>query len=369
MGFEDDLINDAWVRRLAHPLRCDAANPGAFDLMLNYLGSQCWSNMERAFRSENTLTTVLLNRLNADPQNRPLQRMTQLSVRMDSGSELGNAFPTMYWLRHRAAPEPYFVIDDALVDMLEETDIADDVPVSMLTLPFPRFYLELGRERRCGAVLPNLTSGNHILEGAYFERGDHPVHGEVLNVMLTGSPIGKENSMDDATFLVYFKLRDKDKTIRDLMYEAHRAAVNATSSVSGIQSTPTEFIDPTLDCIMLLTKALLYIALPEARRQVRRDRTDWQKSLAAIKSTAKKAKAERRGRALVDHILIDAGPGGFKRAPQSDGTRTVKAHWRRGFLRCQRVGPQLSQQRMVLIRPTLVNSGSGDAPPREYKVV
>lgn len=52
------------------------------------------------------------------------------------------------------------------------------------------------------------------------------------------------------------------------------------------------------------------------------------------------------------------------RDSESDPTRTVRAHWRRGHLRDQRYGPNLGFVKRIFVQPVFVN-GDGDYIPRE----
>jgi hypothetical protein len=357
---------DPAVMRLAHPLRCAADTSGAVDIMKEFLGPKVLANMSKAF-AQDKLTSEIVGDLFDIPDNRPLKTLLNVSNQMEGGTEVGNSYPTLLFLRHAMHPQPYFVIDDNLVEMLENTDIAEDVPVSSINLPYSRFYVEFGKERKSSLRVHNELSGAHCVEGAYLERGRNAIFGEGVFVLLTGSPLGKTSAMDDATHSLFLSLEDPSQSVRDALELSFRMG-REVSLKNGLRITPSTYLDQTFESILFLVKALLYIGLPEARKQVNKDRSEWLKSTAALKSTAKKAKAEKRGRGLVDHILVSAplpAPGSL---PQAEGQRSVKTHWRRGHYRMHAHGPQFSLRKLLFIQPILVRSDAGEASVPQYKV-
>lgn len=293
--------------------------------------------------------------------------MLQIANRMAGGTEVGNSYSTLLFLRHALHPQPYFVIEDKLVAMLEETDIAEDVSTGMLQVPFPRFFLEFGKERKTSLRLSNTLSGQHILEGAYVERGRNSSGIEGIFVLLTGSPLGKEHAMDDATHSFFLPLDKPDVSVRDALRDSFERG-RKFSLEHNLRLTPDDSFEQAVENVLFLLKILLYIGLPEARREVHKEKTNWTKATSSLQSKAKKAKAEKRGRSLVDHIRIYAPAPRLQPESGTGDGRTVKTHWRRRHFREQAYGPQRSQRKVVLIDWTLVNADLGVANVPNYKV-
>lgn len=132
---------------------------------------------------------------------------------------------------------------------------------------------------------------------------------------------------------------------------------------TGLRESPAAFVDATFACLQYLAKALLYIGLPEARRALHPQRSAFLKQHAQRKSSAKRAKAERRAQLLVDHILVSAPPAPAAAAAPESTWRKVRPHWRRGHYRMQPHGPQRQQRRLLWIRPTLVHPEHDVEPP------
>lgn len=340
--------------------------------MRELLGPRTWTALSHALRTSSQHTGALVDELVNQAEHPRLAQFIELSSRMGAGTELGNAYAGLLALRQMLAPQPYFVLDDALVAMLEHTDLAEDIPLSMLALPFPRFYVEFGRTRSIALRLPNVVTGEHILEGAYVEAGTNPEFGDGLYVMLTGSPLGKSGPLDDATQGVYLAEQRREMPLREALAWSFRKSAELVAG-SPFRASPMALMQPSLECLVFLAKAILYIGLAEARRTNRPERSNWERAHAALKSTAKRAKAARRAAGLVDHILVSAPPAPSSEdgAPGAGAGRTVAAHWRRGHYRMQAHGPRMGLRKLILLRPVLVNAGQAgtvQVPVRDYAV-
>lgn len=357
---------DPAVMRLSHPLRCASENSEAVQRMKDFLGPKVWGNLAAGFDSDR-LAGDVASELCRHPENRRLRDMLQIANRMAGGTEVGNSYSTLLFLRHAMHPQPYFVIDDKLVSMLEETDISDEVSTGVLQVPYPRFFVEFGKERKTSLRLSNTLSGLHILEGAYIERGRNSDGVEGLFVLLTGSPIGKEHAMDDATHSFFLALDRPEMPIRAALRESFEKG-RKLSLEHNLRMTPEDSFEEGVANMLFLLKVLLYIGMPDVRREVHKEKTEWTKATSSLQSTAKKAKAERRGRALVDHIRIYAPPPRPTSENGPGDARTVKTHWRRAHFREQAYGPQWSQRKVILVPVTLVNADLGVANVPTYKV-
>lgn len=368
-AYEAEVPADPQLMALPHPIRVPAAQPAYVQVMSKMLKPAAWSTLSGLFRNNSLMTSDILGKVIDQPGFEPLRRLVQLSARLPGGSEVGNLYGNMLCVRQAVAPQPYFRIDDTLCELLVNTDLDDDIPLDVLKAPYPRFYVEFGQSRKLPLHLPNHLSGEHILEGAYVEVGTREEVGRGLYVLLTASPLGKRNALDDATHAVFLPL-EKHMSLQQAIHWSFDKG-NENAREHGLITPPVDTLAPALECLNFLAKTLLYIGLPEARRSVHPDRTQWQKSHSALKSTAKRSKAERKGRQLVDYILISAPTSQQEEPRGMDDTRKgPKPHWRRGHYRMQAHGPQHSLRKLTFISPLLVNASDGStvetAP--EYRV-
>ncbi len=361
-------VTDHAVLSLPHPARV-AAYLGHFPEMLRKLIGPEWAAVQRELQDDSLALPEVVRRLMHENDLPNFAGILRYTVGMPGGTEEGGPIGMLAYLRQEVRPAPHFLIADELVSLLEHTDIAQDLPLSMMNIPFKRFYLELGRARKCSATIPNILSGDHIFEGAYVERGHH-AEGEMLYIVLTGSPLGKADAGDDATLSMALPLVNPERPIYEVLMTAYQRARN-DAMPTGQQVSPQAWTDDAFAAVMLLAKALLYIGLPGTRREMHPEKTEAEKTLAGLKSTAKRNKAQRRLSRAYDYILIGPQPEHNRSAQGLARDVNVSAHWRRGHYRLQAHGPQHALRKLLFIEATLVGANTGmpvDAVP-VYKVV
>ena len=362
---------------LAHPVRVAAANPKLLPDLKTMLKAE-WPRIDREFADPQLALPEVIRRLSEPGVAPMLTNFMEMTTGMPGGTEGGASLGVMAFLRQHEHPAPHFVLDDELVHMLEQTDIAQDVPMSLFNLPYPRLYVELGRRRDIETTIANEMSGDHVLEGAYIEQGHHLVEGELIYLVMTGSPLGKQGPEDDATMSVALPLvapgAAGDRPIAEVIRTAQERAM-ADARMAGLRIQPPAWMEQTIRAILLLVKALLYIGLPGTRREMHPERTELLKAAAGLKSPAKKQKASRRAERAYDYIRISAQPEHQANATLPDtgneSGRSVKTHWRRGHYRLQAHGVQMSLRKLVFIQPVLVaaHGAAASVPqPTRYEV-
>lgn len=343
---------------LAHPYRIQkftAEFPKQYRMLL---GEKEWAPLEAAFHSDDFILANITLLCREKGMHRT-EGLIGIAAWTPGSTEVGGAMPMLAGLRHLVAPYRIFRVDDDLVDLLNLTDVAEDIPVSMLKMPFQRCYVELGTKRETGFFVRNEESGMHALEGAYLEVGEHPLRGRGLYVMFTGSPLGKSNVLDDATSSIFLSLKDPERLIQDELRDALNEATTAALE-AGLRAPLRD--DGAEQNIQLICKALLYIGMPDIRKTVSLKRTELKAQVERLKSPGKRAKAERQLQRVSDEIWIHAPAGQLTpaQAAVSSGAG-VTPHWRRGHYRNQRYGAQLAFTKLVFIAPVLVNGSGADA--------
>ncbi len=353
---------------LPHPLRAQAYLDPFVDFIEKGVGAAEWSVIRRAFESDQFVLSNL-------PQLIDEQRLwrfkgfVETAAHAPGSTELGGAMATLVGVRHLVSPYRLFRVEDRLVELLAHTDMDADIPVSFLQLPFPRCYIELGQRRDIEAWVPNDVSGLHVLEGAYFEQGVHPARGRGLYVLLTGSPLGKRDCMDDATHAVFLSIEDPDLPLSQALENAFATALEQ-SQLGGYTLPTREYLTQSLHNLQWLVKALLYIGLPDARTSLHMDRTEALKQLAGLKSPGKRAKALRRLSKVSDVIYVHApAMQGAPSGGTSEDAATRASHWRRGHYRRQAHGPAMSLRKLIFVAPMWVGEGADHAAPvKSYSV-
>lgn len=346
---------------LAHPLRSQRFLQPLLSELEQGLGSREFSVVKAAFCRDDFTLSNLPQLIDQERLTR-FGQMFELAAHSPGSTELGGAMATMVGIRHVVSPYRLFRLEDDLVALLGVTDIDEDLPISFLRLPFPRCYVELGQRRDITASVPNDVSGDHVLEGAYFEQGVHPQRGPGLYVLATGSPLGKRDCMDDATHAVFLSTCDPEMPLSAALNAAFDAAIEQSSS-GGYRPPSKESFSQALANLQWLVKALLYISLPEARKTAHLDRSDLQTQLGLARSNAKRAKLQRRMARACDLVVVHApaprlepptGPTGLEA-----GSRA--AHWRRGHYRRQAFGAHHAQRKLIFVAPVWVGSAANAA--------
>jgi hypothetical protein len=347
----------------------EALNGGLLAVFEETLESE-WGLIKAALVDESIVLPEVIRQL-ADVQQLP--RFKDIILNSLPGpecTEQGGPMGLLAYLRSALRPTPHFLIDDNLLEVLEHTEIQEDIPVAMFKVPYKRFYIELGQKRQGNLTIPNAASGDHFLEGAYVEKGHHK-DGERLYFVLTGSPLGKVNAADDATLSFSISLADGSRSMASLFLASYREA-RKESIALGLNVSPESWNKDILKAVELIVKALLYIGLADVRREFYTPKTAGLKAIKLVKSVAKRVKAQRGLNRLYDFILISPLPSHVK-ASQQFGTassETRATHWRRGHYRLQPHGELRSLRKVIFLEPMLIGFGStGGASAAHYKVV
>ncbi|WP_322032657.1 hypothetical protein [Paraburkholderia sp. J76] len=235
----------------------------------------------------------------------------------------------LYEVRPHAVIEP----TDALQTWLAQTDIGDDVPVSLFQLPMPAVFIRFGPEM-ARVVDPSLwadvdreftTSGVYIFETLVEGRRD-------LVFVAVGTTLEHDQELPMSLQLCFADMND---SLIDHVCRARRSLPDPRSSA--------------IPMVQMCAKVLLYMQTAGA---VRID--DLRQHDAAARlvraGNRKASKLERRLASRYNRIIV--GPAELIRYAASE----VAPHWRRGHLRMQAHGPQLSLRKLIFIAPTLVRA-------------
>lgn len=381
----EDARLDPVCMALPHPARILNIAPSHPDIALVVIAGFSHENRLLELFRHNISTTDLWTTM-FDENCTSLQRFineSTSSAAIDGGFNAGSAGAIFHALRYQILNGTLFSFDDRLLDLLEKTDIDLDILMSDIRLPFAHIYIELG-SRSSDLVnkrtLHNDSSGEHILEGAYVSMTKRMNGESVLEVTMTGSPVGKSEIGDDAIEWLSMQ-SDGNRTIREALHNAFHQKENIFQKYhplfkrGDVNTERISFLEQqSAQRLELIIKALLYLNMPHIRTEVCKNRTEADKIVARINSTAHKRKAQRKALRVYNSILvlppIIAHQDGNAIPIHSDA-KTNKTHWRRGHFRTQRFGPELAQRKIIWISPVLVNPEQlgSVVDKRQYKVL
>lgn len=380
-----DSINDSSLMSLPHPVRLDAVLGEPVDtLMFERLGMM--PALKPYLTDEQATTEWIVNKVPG------MYEIAEAHFGVLGGKNMGSFILTVTRARLRAHGDPILEVTPALQAMLAETDLAAELPASLLRGPYPLAYIAFARPN--DLHVSNSLSGLHECEGAYIGTYELPAHHAMLSIparnqalaldpgkpvrvveiVITGSPVGKANALDDASQDVVMLIQDEEECLRAVL-ERHIAWYNNPVAYGHPGMAP---IDPDEVAMIrgpveLLAKVLLYLHLSDAEKRRVTERSDLEEKVRSL-GPKKAARFRRRMVSAYDRIVI--GPTSFP-TPETSGTggaddshRSVKAHWRRGHFRTIRFGEKLSKSRLGWIKPVLVNAGQafGQVNPKPYVV-
>jgi hypothetical protein len=342
-----------------------------------------------------------------------------------SGSNLGIYAHAFFHTRFEMMNAPIFSIDDNLYRELCETDISNKTPCEFFRAPMPMMYLEFGQKRDID--LPrafNRETQWHCLEGAYLStytltdeeltreandkeialgdlsipRNSHNIisHAlvtghinvgdgdvQIIEVLSTGSPVGKAHLMDDATSQFALVVQDRDMSVDEMLdwhikfnrrelptqREQQNSGVSDYLPLKHVHRINDEEVESISNAVHAITKALLYINSETCNLTNHFDATEHKKSLLRTKNKAKIRKLKNKGKALSDYILVTLPKEEQSEASPSGSTGSGKStHWRRAHFHTFRYGEGRKKTRVKWIGRKHVNATKGLAKPKNYIV-
>ena len=361
---------DPQIARLPHPYRIEAAYERSVQANGGTLGGR---DVHEIVLGAETYA-ALLAELQRSPLNAaviyamaPYPKFQKLAVEMTGGrgqSHFGNLFWLLDYIRWRTTGRHFLQTTDGLDAALLKTDIGADIPARYLRAPYDNQYLQFGESLNSTLVIWNSASGDHRIEGTYLRGGTVPLDTppspdgtkeagrRFVEFIFTGSPLGKEHVLDDATSALVLTIPDEDMTVEQLLEVAMESDRKAGR-------TKTAHEDETKrEAVLHAAKVLLYLNSDKVERNSINERTELTQRWARA-GAGKKGKLERQILRSYDRIVIGpkTAPAPAVGAAPTDGTgRHVMSHWRRGHFRNQRVGEGRAQTRLTWISPILVKA-------------
>lgn len=367
-----ERLHDPALMPLPHPVRFDAASGEQPDTgLFEHFGIM--EALRPYLTDANASTEWIINHC---PGMRDLA-MAHFGVM--AGEDMGSFFLMLTRSRLRAHGDPILQVTPALQSMLAETDLAEDLPVSLLRGSAPLVFVEFARPNPLR--VPNRYTGLHECEGVYI--GNYqlpPFYHEILEqseraralgldttkpiraieIIIIGSPMGKAHALDDASQDILLLIQNEDEGLSAVL-DRHVSYYNMPAAYSHPGLTPfsPDEVAMTRPVIFELAKILLYLSLPEAERLEIPERSDLERRFKKFgKLTAKRC--ERLASAY-DRVLIGPRtlpePIAETTVPKTgENHRRVRPHWRRGHFRRIRYGEGLSESRLGWIAPVLVNA-------------
>jgi len=381
----NDRLHDPRLMPLPHPIRFDAAAGCAVDTEL-FKSAGLLETLRPYLTDEGASTEWIINHVPG------LRELAMQHVGLPGSTNIGSFVLTLNRARLRARGDPLFQVTAPLQAQLAETDLQAGLPVCFFRSPYPTVYLEFARPNPLR--VPHRLTGLHECEGAYIGAYQLPPHHEVhvqparrrvlgldptrptriIELVITGSPAGKANVLDDASQDLVLFVQDENEDLSAVLAR-HIAffSTPAAYTLPGMMPIDPAEVARVEPVIHELAKVLLYLNLADAEQTPWPERSDLARRLRQFGTKLSAKRRERLARAY-DRIII--GPRVESAAePPPDvadpaAPHTVRPHWRRGHFRRIRYGEGFSESRLGWIRPVLVNAALAFGPvrPQPYEV-
>lgn len=268
---------------------------------------------------------------------------------------------------------------DEIDKKLEDADIGDDIPITYLKAPYNNCYIEFTESRKSSLRLFNQESGEHILEGVYVseatiepkspqmeyfssdprEKIDSSQSLRVLDLMFTGSPVGKSGYLDDTLRIQGFFIKSESLTIKEELVDIVK--------IYGEDEDFVGDINYLSEALMHISKVLLFSNCKQYRDTVFDERKELQKKVTSLKSPAKIKKYTNKLRKTYDRRIIQPLDNVVyskdKDEEHSNGHKPKAPHWRKGHFRMQPYGPGSTKRKVQFIEPTVVGGLFADKKP------
>lgn len=353
-------LEDPAMFRLAHPVRLLASPNTSPNITLITVAEPRHQPLVRELLARGVATIDLFQELErrGDDRLRTFYALQTEAAAMSGGFGNGAAGGTVHGLRFLTCGGRIYTFTDELVQMLNQTRLGSDIPVSELKLPQPNIYIEFGLDREASPfALYNAESGRHSLEGAYVSSVVDADGNACLEVTMTGSPLGHSELMDDAIEWTSLRTAGQVSITQSLVdaYTKPASPEDARHPYFADQARLQEQAAATVARLELIAKCILFLGLADAVKHQVLEGAEAKRALARAVSGAHKRRAARVLARSYDRTVVDFTPD-EPTAEQSG--RTVRQHWREPHMRMQRHGPGLALTKVILIRRQLINAGT-----------
>jgi hypothetical protein len=269
-------LHDSALIPLPHPVRVDAALPQPLE-QLTLESTGVLEVLRPYLADEATPSEWIINQVPG------MRELALSSVGAPGSMNLGLFTLILARARLRAQGDPLLQVSPALHAQLVATDFSPQLPARFFRCPYPMAYIEFGRPS--GLNIHNRLSGQHEVEGAYVGTYHltrdcslhHPPARErmlgldpnlptrVVELVITGSPRGKNNVLDDASQNITLFIQDEEQCLATLL--ARHLAFYRTpeaSDLPGFVPPEDSEVQAYEQVVHELAKVLLYLNLPEA---------------------------------------------------------------------------------------------------------
>lgn len=328
------------------------------------------------------------------------------AARADAGiaklmSQIGGREPllrTMYLMgRHGYNKAPIYTVSEGLNDLLDDTDVKDNIPIRFFAPPRKVCYVEFNESstrERCS--LRTFGGGNGaILEGCYIQESnfdklpsmdprikellelDPQSPTRIIDIGFTASPLGLSDDMagsvlQDTIDTISLHIQDENEPFSEVLRRHQQFNLDEAILKYNGNEGLYQILEQNLS---RLTKILFYLSVEREDRKEVREYSELAERLKGV-GQKKKPKLERMMSRVYDRIIV--GPKHYtpikqKIAEQNLPSGTRAPHYRSGYFGIRWIGtgqakvPQLRRVKETVVNAHLLKNGEG-LQSRDYEI-
>lgn len=305
---------------------------------------------------------------------------------------------TMYLIgRHAYNKAPIYTVSGGLNDLLDDTDVKDNIPIRFFAPPrkvcYIEFYESTSREK---CTLRAFGGGNGaLLEGCYIQESnfeklppmdprikellelDPHSPTRIIDIGFTASPLGFSDDMagsvlQDTIDTISLHIQDENEPFSEVLRRHQQFNLNeAVLRYNGNEGL-YQILEQNLS---RLTKILFYLSVEREDRKEVRDYSELAERLKGV-GQKKKPKLERMMSRVYDRIIV--GPKHYtpikqQIAAQNLPSGTRAPHYRSGYFGIRWIGtgqakvPELRRVKETVVNAHLLKNGQGPQ-SRDYEI-
>lgn len=263
-----------------------------------------------------------------------------------------------------------------LLQLLEKTDVSD-IAIGVIKFPFNHFYISL---RELEKPLYASTSKDTIIDGVYVQFTDDSkddlIYKYDISLFFCGYSKTLEKTefnhnvvdiMEIASGLTFenenSKITDAINVVHQIMQDTIDSKTRSTKEIEKEIDYQLEEYKLLKDNLNLVVNCILYISSeqPDINEKFGDDLPDHLKNKIQKANTKhRKELAEKEAKQLGFSKIKLIGNSFSKISGDSNQHSEIAPHWRRGHWRNQPFGKELSESKIIWIKPTIVNKEKGN---------
>lgn len=281
-------------------------------------------------------------------------------------------------MRHNATKGRTFEIDPNLNFMLDKTDIGSKAPSSAFKLPFPSICIhfpsneiEIGYFKLTEPCILNTVYINELTDDKGADRIAREKLGithdfKTYEVVFVGQSGEERFNFLHSRIVMPESWADsplEDTIKRQLEVYAEQEGDNIDDS-SGFKFNMAKLTNHLVKCLLIINSQEVILEEDNEEDAV-------STRVEAVKKVHKKEKLKKRLAKVYNKIYVKYGDtDDHSSRGNSNGTATIRGHWRRGHFRMQRYGHGRTKHRTIWLKPAWVKgrNTTEEAPDKTYRV-